>query len=370
MTLWRSVLISVCVVLGTLSGVSAQSATYEVVDLIKAHESPEFEVQGHGAVAISDSGIIVGFTGQSATKSNPFYTVDGKPNRVKTGEFGATFTDVNSDGTIVGREVTGRNENGTPIGVPAMWVDEEITRLEIPLDPLGGAFLSGRANGINEAGQIVGEVIYEGDDNQHVVVWTEGVPTLLQGAYGYPFCEGPGISETGNVGGACWNPDAQMYQPTVWIAGVPQWIDAQPGYESGMSAIADTETGYVMVGLTYNQGETLTEANATVLTNGVSTWLPSPDGFPACSGTTVAQTSAGLLVGGVCSLTPGELNVDLGTGMAVAWLDGELIDLDAATGNDGEWTFLTIDNVNAEGQMVGLGERNGERRSFVLNPVP
>ncbi len=46
-----------------------------------------------------------------------------------------------------------------------------------------------------------------------------------------------------------------------------------------------------------------------------------------------------------------------------------MIDLDAATGNDGEWTFLFIAGVNSRGQMVGYGERNGERRSFLLTPV-
>ena len=53
---------------------SAQSAPqYEIRDLIKAHDL-ENESSGFGAFTITDEGVVVGFTGQSPTKSSPFYT--------------------------------------------------------------------------------------------------------------------------------------------------------------------------------------------------------------------------------------------------------------------------------------------------------
>ena len=117
------------------TAVRAQDVQYEVTDLIQAHKDPAFQLQGSGATAIENGGTVVGFTGESEIKSSPFYTVDGEATRVKTGEYGATFNDINGNYVIVGRDITGRTEEGLPIGVPAYWVNEEMTHLEIPPDP-------------------------------------------------------------------------------------------------------------------------------------------------------------------------------------------------------------------------------------------
>ena len=188
-------------------------------------------------------------------------------------------------------------------------------------------------------------------------------------AFGYPYCEGPGISESGEVAGTCWNPDAQSFLPVVWVNEVPQAIEVPEGYGTVVTAITSTADSYAIVGGNYNEGDVATESIAAVFSNGESTWLPAPDGLPACMAESVADTDAGLLVVGVCSPSIDELNVNVATGRATVWIDGELIDLDAATGNDGEWTFLFLADVNSRGYMVGFGERDGERRSFVLTPV-
>lgn len=349
--------------------VQAQDVTYEITDLILAHKDPAYRLQGFGATAISSNGLIVGFTGESEIKSSPFYTENGKPTRIKTGEYGATFNDVNGDDLIVGREVVGRTEDGYPIGFPASWFEEEMTRLEIPPDPNGGAFVSGRALGVNDSGAIVGEVSYEGNDNLHVVVWTSSSTTILPPAFGFPYCEGPDISDAGVVGGTCWNPDMRSHQPVVWVDSFPQTLAFPSGYGTVVTAITSTSGSFAVVGGSYNEGDVTTESHAVVLLNGESTWLPAPDELPACIAESMADTAAGLMVVGVCSPSVEDLNVNVGTGRATVWLDGELLDLNAATGNDGEWVFLYLADVNREGEMVGYGERNGERRSFLLTPV-
>ena len=84
----RRLVLAILLVLPLLAGVltaSAQDMRYEIKDLIKAHDI-ENEAAGLGAYDINDDGMIVGFTGQSATKSSPFYIVDGKTTRIKTGK--------------------------------------------------------------------------------------------------------------------------------------------------------------------------------------------------------------------------------------------------------------------------------------------
>ncbi len=348
----------------------AQDVQYDVKDLIQAHADPGFDNAGLGAYSINDDGVIVGFTGQTDTKSSPFYTVDGKPTRVKSGEFGATFGDINSDGVIVGREVTQRGADGSPIGVPAMWVDEQITRLEIPADPNGGTLLTGAARSINNDGLIVGDVIFSGADNQYVVVWTDGVASLLPDAYGYPYCQAWGLDESGIIGGSCWSPDLGSLQPVVWIDGQPQAIDGPPNTDTSIYAITDTaDGGYVMVGLTTDSNDVVSEMNAVVYENGNASWLPAMEGFPQCRAFAVSETPEGILVGGACTTSVDEVNLGYANSKAALWLNGELVDLDAATGNDGEWNFMLIRSINESGQMIGLGERNGERRSFLLTPA-
>ncbi len=134
----RRLVLAILLVLPLLASTlasSAQDAQYEIKDLIKAHDVGN-EAAGLGAYDINDNGMIVGFTAQSATKSSPFYIDDGKTTRIKTGKFGATYGHVNADGVIVGRDVTGRNENGSPIGFPAFWPMARPPGLELPLDSL------------------------------------------------------------------------------------------------------------------------------------------------------------------------------------------------------------------------------------------
>lgn len=350
----------------------AQGKSFEVRDLIEAHASPEFEVQGVGAFSITDDGEIVGFTAADATKSSPFHTVDGKPERVKTGEWGATFSDINSSGVITGREITGRLSSGAPTGNPAIWVDGQITLLEIPASPTGTAFVSGAARGINEDGFIAGDVQFVHPDYpdevvQYVVVWQDGVPSILADAFGYPYCGAADITESGVIGGQCWDPNASMFSPIVWSDFTPQTVEIIDLLNKYTMAIVDYEDGYAMVG--YMEGTPdLPSYTPFLIIDGAYTPLFPPEGLNSCTAWTVAETSDGLVVGGQCMPTPEDFINLTDNRQAVVWSSGTAYPVAELVPDADDWHFIYVRDINSAGQMVGLGERDGERRSFVLTP--
>jgi hypothetical protein len=130
--------------------------------------------------------------------------------------------------------------------------------------------------------------------------------------------------------------------------------------------MTDTDTGFAMVGSTYLDPAAPTDFTAAIVTQSGAVALPEPAASPVCRAMTVSQTANGVLVGGFCAA---DVETLWGGSIAVAWLDGELIELNDAISADSGWTLLMIRGVNSEGQMVGLGERNGERRSFMLTPI-
>ena len=358
--------------LSSISPVSAQDAPqYTIKDLIKAHDV-EHEANGLGGYTITGDGVVVGFTGQSAIKSSPFVTVDGKPERLKTnGKYGATAADINSAGVVVGRERTDQIENGFFVGFPAMWVDGELSRLELPLDALGQAAINGAARSINDAGLIAGYLQYPGDQIQHVVVWNNGVGTLLPYAFDYPYCDAYGLSEAGLIAGQCYDSTSGGFVPVIWQGGGVTPVFGAPSPFTEMWGITDTASGgYVAVGFSYatNQ-DVLTEKSATVITDGVAAALPAVTGASFCQAMSVSETADGILIGGTCETTVTNDDGLFTDSVAVAWLDGELIDLSQAIPQDKGWKLFMIRGVNSEGQMVGIGEKEGERRSFILTPV-
>ena len=364
-----SLLIIVALAIPALS-VSAQAVRYEITDLIKAHEV-EFEDLGAGAYAIADDSVIAGFTGQSRTKSAPFYTIDGKPTRVKTGKYGATFSDINNAGVIVGRTVTSRRANGSAVGLPAYWVNGKITRLELPPNIRDTLPVTGAARAINDDGLIIGDIQYPGERNQSVVVWRDLTPIVLPSAFSFPYCQAHGFSESGLIGGHCWHPTLGLFQPVVWddYEAIP--LQGLTNLSSEIWSIVDTAAGgFVAAGFSYHETGGLPPDVVPVLyMDGVAESLNVPAETPYCNAFAVSATAHGILVGGTCAATTDILLNGWAEHIAVAWLDSELIDLAAAIPDDSGWTLLSVRAVNSSGQMVGLGERNGIRRSFLLTPT-
>ncbi|KAM3113510.1 PEP-CTERM sorting domain-containing protein [Phormidesmis sp. 146-33] len=53
---------------------------------------------------------------------------------------------------------------------------------------------------------------------------------------------------------------------------------------------------------------------------------------------------------------------------AVLWQDNTLIDLNQVI-NNSEWKLTSAQKINNQGQIVGIGYRNGQEQGFLLNPI-
>jgi hypothetical protein len=160
-----------------------------------------------------------------------------------------------------------------------------------------------------------------------------------------------------------------MLLPVLWESQVPISLNPQATANMDVTASSDTAAGgYAVVGYQYDDVDNPSYLEATAIVDGVIQSLPGPTGYTACRAMTVSQTEAGLLVGGSCAPDVATGKAGWAGSVAVAWLDGELMELNDAIPQDQGWTLILVRGVNGKGQMVGLGERKGERRSFLLTP--
>jgi len=201
------------------------------------------------------------------------------------------------------------------------------------------------------------------------VAWNDGVPSLLPDAYGYPYCGAFGLAESGAIAGQCWEPTSGTFIPVIWNGLSATPLVTMPYPNTILTSITDTAGGYATVGYAFDTAESPAYVNGIVVIDGQTQDLTGPADSPYCHIWSVSETEAGLLTVGGCFADLALFNISSYEGrVAAAWLDGELIDLESAVDAEG-WTLLWLRGSNSQGQMVGLGERNGERRSFILTPT-
>ncbi len=204
----------------------------------------------------------------------------------------------------------------------------------------------------------MGEVQYPGDNfNQYVVLWQDGVPTLLTECIRLSGLTAWGLTASGGrrvMVGA----EPEHVSPGPLAVTRADLAHSQATANTDVTAATDTAAGgYAVVGYQYDDVDNPSYLEATVIIDGVIQSLPGPAGYTVCRAMTISQTEAGLLVGGSCAPDVATAQKSWAGSVAVAWLDGELIELNDAIPQDQGWNLILVRCVNGKGQMVGLGER-------------
>ncbi|MCZ7528939.1 MAG: hypothetical protein M5U31_00480 [Acidimicrobiia bacterium] len=211
------------------------------------------------AIALNDSGLIVGFGGNSDdTGVHPLMWTSGVPSVLDPlGHSVARAVDVNSSGMAVGH--LGDGDLDSDPFTPGVWIPGD-SALELPT--LGGS--SAVATGVNDAGVVIGYSLTAGDADTHMFRWTvdggmEDLGTPGPGGL-VPINEifeiiGPKINDQGQISlfgfgksgpvGYVWT-DAHGFVPLPPFPGQPQVAYALNIDDAGrvVGAAATGDTGH------------------------------------------------------------------------------------------------------------------------------
>lgn len=277
--------------------------------------------RSNGGWAINSSGVIAG--GTTSDPNGWFHAAMFSTDGTRTDLHDLTGTTdpivprwslaqgINQAGQIVGASVTADAEATKPI----LW-DNSVDPTVLPT--LGGA--SGEANGINNTGQMVGYSYLDGDAVHHATRWTLSGQTI-------------GIDDLGTLGGA---------SSSAWA------INAN-GLIAGWSNVT---------------GE---EQHATL-------W----DGSAITDLGTLGGVNSQALAINVDGSIVGWSELADGSQRATLWKDGQIIDLNSllpAEAISAGWVLRSAAGINDRGWIVGATDTNSQLghtdwHGFVLAPVP
>lgn len=265
---------------------------------------------GEGALAINDAGHVAGW-GFSSQGGSAFAAkwIDGAPielDRIAAGQ-GATAYAINATGQVVGVSDSEARPDGKSGGLPVIWNGTTATALRAPDAPYGGTY------GINDAGQVVGNVYNIGDKYLRAAVWNGLVPTLLDSLGGTSIAFA--INNSTQIVGASYTVE-NIQRAVIW------------------------------------NGTSVTALDSPSVGNSYATSINS-------AGQIVGRSAIAAGVGGRATLWNGGNAIDLN-----AFLDANFT-LDG-------WVLEEAKDINDSGQITGyaINSNTGEERAFLLSPVP
>jgi hypothetical protein len=353
-----SLFLAIGLLLGTRLTATAADPAYEIVDL-GAVNVPGSEAILGGATGINESGVVVGYFAVKPDRTSPFIVRHGKVRKIKSGQLGATFTAINNAGVIVGREVTAFDQNNQPTGLPAFWVKEKQSLLELPVDQFGQAATGGVARAINDDGVIVGDANFP--DAVAAAVWRDGVPTLLPNPFGASNCSARDVNQQGLIAGQCFSPAAGDLQPVIWQDDLPSAIDAMGWPYSTLAGVGDENDGHVVLGGGVNSSAD--DGGTVRWSDGEPELLPGLPDLTFCAPFGVSPIG---VIFGTCIVPP---FVSIDVARAVMWIDGEIVDANTLLPAGSGWILNRVQGMNGDGWIVGLGQLDGERHAFLLRPL-
>jgi probable HAF family extracellular repeat protein len=218
---------------------------------------------------------------------------------------------------------------------------------------LGGNY--GLAQGINDAGQIVG-ISADSNNITHAFESAGGSMTDLGSFPGsFDYSNAFGINNLGAITG--YSATAQdVYEAFLYDGGSLQPLGTLGGTRSRGFAINDSDQ---VVGASFVDD---IHERAFLWHNGSLTDLGVTAG--AVTSQALDINNGGHVVGTLVLESSGALN------RGFIYRDGQMIDLNTLIEPSSGWVLRDAQGINDRGQIVGFGEINGQQHAYLLTPVP
>jgi probable HAF family extracellular repeat protein len=333
-----------------LRGADAEGVRYSVTDL-GVLSGGDYSI-GYG---INEHGVVAGMSTAPNDATRAVALQDKKLRDLGQDGETSSANDINTAGDVAGFVNTADGSRAT------LWKGDQ----RIDLGTLGGA--TSVAYGISDQGWVVGSSGMTIDDREvmRAFVWKDGAMSDL-GTLGGDFAFAQAVNDTGwTVGAATTEPGKQLYEAgtlaVVWKDMLATKIPSIGGDIS--AALGVNANGWVVGGATTAPG---------LEYGGIGThaflWkenelydLGTPSGSDMSVANDVNLAGEAVGFGGVAE--PEDPN---NAQQAILWeVDGTLVLLNDAISDD-DWNLLTAFAINDEGQIAGLGLKNGEFRGFLL----
>jgi probable HAF family extracellular repeat protein len=364
--------------MSTAEGPLEEPTAFRVVDL---GVLPGGEISE--ATGISDKGHVAGVSDVSGETFHGFFWDGGKMHDIGTlgGELSIALG-VNNSGQVVG---VGDDRQGMPRGF--VWQNGKMR----DVGHLGGGITL--ASSINNRGGVVG-LSATRDYLGHAFVWQDGKMRDIGTPKGCDLSIAQDINDSGIVVGFALNTQGnrdvlskmteafQSYfkdglvefgysnSPKMFVSSVLAlslesdsarafaWNNGKftelRGKREDTIAIAINNKGKI-VGADISEREESVRAMLWESEQGKE--LPLPSGFSDSFAIDISDS--GIIVGGAFS----EEDIT-----ACAWKDGKAHDLNKLLPSGSGWTLYFASSINAKGQIVGIGEHNGQLHAFLLDP--
>jgi probable HAF family extracellular repeat protein len=281
---------------------------------------------------------------------------------------------------------------------------------------------------INSSGQITGSSSIQGSSPAHPFLWQNGVMQDLGTLPGFPACYATAINEHGQVVGSCqsgtvsgrafiWSPAGGMTHLNLPDGAIPTAINSNGDIVGGFNGLNGTHAFLYRGGIMTDLGQVIARGindSGQIVGEGTQPsharlWdasgghdLGTIDG--GVTSFAMAISPGGLVVGNSDAGEPGQTSAVVWTPYGVSNLGtlggpstanaisgslvvgtstvnsgghaflydmngpGFMVDLNDEISPDAGWLLGGAVGVNAAGEIVGVGEISGQRRSFLLTP--